>query len=80
MAEMTRSTGQGEVFVAEDVDDYVRAVCAVLANPKQYRAAYDTPGLLEQWTWEAQAEVLDQAYSRLLSGRPLSATPPKGTA
>jgi glycosyltransferase involved in cell wall biosynthesis len=79
MAEVTRSTGQGEVFVAEDVDDYARAVRAVLADPKRYRAAYDTPGLLEGWTWEAQAEVLDQVYSRLLAGRPHSATPSKAT-
>jgi glycosyltransferase involved in cell wall biosynthesis len=80
MAEMTRSTGQGEVFVAEDVDDYVRAVRAVLADPKRYRAAYDTPGLLEQWTWGAQAEILDQVYSRLLSVSPPLANPPKASA
>jgi glycosyltransferase involved in cell wall biosynthesis len=67
MAEVTESTGQGEVFAAADVDDYVRAVRAVLADPKPYRAAYDTPGLLERWTWEAQAEILDQVYSRLLA-------------
>lgn len=80
MAEVTRSTGQGEVFVAEDVDDYVRAVLAVLADPKAYRTAYDTPGLLEQWTWEAQAELLDQIYGRLLSDRPPLATPPRASA
>jgi len=68
MAEVTRSTGQGEVFTAEDVDDFVRAVQAVLADRKRYRAAYDTPGLLERWTWEAQAETLGQIYSRLLRG------------
>ncbi|MEV0427370.1 glycosyltransferase [Micromonospora sp. NPDC050495] len=70
MAETVRRTGQGEVFRAEDVADYVRAVRAVLADPKRYRAAYDEPGLLERWTWEAQAEVLDEVYSRLLPGRP----------
>jgi glycogen(starch) synthase len=64
MAEVTRSTGQGEVFTAEDEDDYVRAVKAVLADPKRYRAAYDAPGLLAGWTWEAQAETLDQIYGR----------------
>jgi glycogen(starch) synthase len=80
MAEVTRSTGQGEVFTAEDVDDYVRAVQAVLSDPKRYRGVYDTPGLLEQWTWEAQAEVLDHVYSRLLSDSPPLATPPKATA
>ncbi|WP_038841106.1 glycosyltransferase family 4 protein [Salinispora arenicola] len=68
MADTVRSTGQGEVFRAEDVADYVRAVTAVLAEPDRYWAAYDRPGLLESWTWEAQAEVLDAVYRRLLSG------------
>jgi glycogen synthase len=66
MAEMTRKTGQGDVFRAEDVDDYVRAVRAVLAEAGRYRAAYDVPGLLACWTWEAQAAALDGVYSRLL--------------
>ncbi|MFU8873784.1 glycosyltransferase family 4 protein [Micromonospora sp. SL4-19] len=70
MAETVRSTGQGEVFTAEDVADYVRAVRAVLADPERYRAAYDQPGLLANWTWAAQAEVLDGVYSRLLPDRP----------
>ncbi|KKK05442.1 glycosyltransferase [Micromonospora sp. HK10] len=69
MAGTVRDTGQGEVFRAEDVADYVRAVRAVLADPDRYRAAYDRPGLLESWTWEAQAEVLDAVYRRLLPGR-----------
>lgn len=68
MAEMVNRTGQGEVFKAQDTEDYVRAVKAVLADPERYRAAYDKPGLLEKWTWEAQAEVLDTIYSRLLPG------------
>ncbi|MEV7654213.1 glycosyltransferase family 4 protein [Streptomyces anulatus] len=70
MSEMVTSTGQGEVFRAQDTEDYVRAVQAVLADPERYRAAYDKPGLLEKWTWEAQAEVLDGIYSRLLPDRP----------
>ncbi|MFD1656892.1 glycosyltransferase family 4 protein [Streptomyces caeni] len=68
MAEMVEKTGQGEVFKAQDIEDYVRAVRAVLANPERYRAAYDDPGLLQKWTWEAQAVVLDKIYSRLLPG------------
>lgn len=66
MSEVVRSTGQGEVFRAGDVADFVRAVRVVLADPQRYRAAYDRPGMLEQWTWEAQAEVLDEVYGRLL--------------
>lgn len=71
MGEMVAKTGQGEVFTAEDVSDYVRAVTAVLADPKKYREVYDDQGLLTEWTWEAQAEILDGVYSRLL-GRPRS--------
>ncbi|MBO1337578.1 glycosyltransferase family 4 protein [Streptomyces sp. VRA16 Mangrove soil] len=66
MAAAVRENGQGEVFRAEDTGDFVRAVRAVLADPGRYRAAYDTPGLLDSWTWEAQAEVLDGVYRRLL--------------
>ncbi|NUK34790.1 glycosyltransferase family 4 protein [Streptomyces lunaelactis] len=68
MAEVASETGQGEVFKAEDVADYVRAVKAVLADPQKYSAVYDTEGLLEEWTWEAQAKVLDEVYTRLLQG------------
>ncbi|MGR6318388.1 glycosyltransferase family 4 protein [Micromonospora soli] len=70
MSETVRETGQGEVFTAEDVTDFVRAVCEVLADPARYRAAYDRPGLLAGWTWEAQAEVLDGVYARLLPDAP----------
>jgi glycogen synthase len=69
MAEMTRKTGQGEVFRAEDPADFLRAVQAVLADPNRYRDAYETPGLLDGWTWTPQAAVLDAVYSRLLPDR-----------
>lgn len=75
MGEMVARTGQGEVFTAEDVSNYVRAVKAVLAEPKKYRDVYTEQGLLEEWTWEAQAEILDSVYSRLLGRSPL----PSGT-
>ncbi|MFF1835721.1 glycosyltransferase family 4 protein [Streptomyces sp. NPDC058231] len=68
MGEMAAATGQGEVFTADDVEDYVRAAKAVLAQPEKYRAVYDEPGLLGQWTWEAQAATLDAVYARLLPG------------
>jgi glycosyltransferase involved in cell wall biosynthesis len=69
VAETTREVGQGEVFRAKDLDDYVRAVSAVLSDPGRYRAAYDRPGLLDGWTWEAQARVLDDVYRELLPDR-----------
>ncbi|MFE1408016.1 glycosyltransferase family 4 protein [Streptomyces sp. NPDC058770] len=68
MGAMVAQTGQGEVFKAEDVTDYVRAVKAVLADPKKYRDVYDKPGMLDEWTWEAQAAVLDEVYTGLLPG------------
>ncbi|MGP3637522.1 glycosyltransferase family 4 protein [Streptomyces sp. 24-1644] len=75
MGEMVARTGQGEVFTAEDVSDYVRAVKSVLADPAKYRNVYDSAGLLDEWTWEAQAEVLDGVYTRVLGGsRSKSAT------
>jgi glycosyltransferase involved in cell wall biosynthesis len=76
MGEMVASTGQGEVFTAEDVSDYVRAVKSVLADPDSYRAVYDRQGLLEEWTWEAQAAVLDGVYSRLAGEAPADTAEP----
>ncbi len=66
MAEQVRATGQGEVFEAENVDDFVRATKRVLAKPEAYAAVYDQPGLLEGWTWDSQARVLDEVYAKLL--------------
>ena len=67
MAAMVRATGQGEVFRAEDRSDFVRAVEAVLADPKRYTAAYERQGLLDAWTWESQADTLIGLYRRLLA-------------
>lgn len=68
MADTVRATGQGEVFRSGDVADFVRAVRAVLAEPQRYRDAYERPGcLLPTWTWQAQAEVLDSLYDKLVS-------------
>ncbi|MCW3815015.1 glycosyltransferase family 4 protein [Micromonospora sp. DR5-3] len=80
MADTVRETGQGEVFRAEDVADYLRAVRAVLADPARYRAAYDRPGLLDGWTWEAQAEVLEGVYRRLRPDLAPPAAAPTGAA
>jgi len=65
MAETVERTGQGEVFEAENLGDFVRAVKAVLAAPEHYRQAYDAPSLLEEWTWENSATVLDAVFDRL---------------
>ncbi len=73
MAGTVRATGQGEVFRAGDAADYARAVRAVLAEPARYRAAYDKPGLLDDWTWDAQAKVVDETYTRLMANETLGA-------
>ncbi|MGP4026046.1 glycosyltransferase family 4 protein [Actinomadura sp. 3N407] len=79
MGEMVEATGQGEVFRADDAADYVRAVEAVLTDPDRYRGVYDSrPELLREWTWEAQAEVLDGVYGRLMpadSARTVASVP-----
>ncbi|MEV0650296.1 glycosyltransferase family 4 protein [Phytomonospora sp. NPDC050363] len=83
MAAATRATGQGEVFEAENTEDYVRAVRAVLADPQRYRSVYDRPGLLDGWFWEAQADVLDGVYRELhgkQAPRPRSAGPDEDLA
>jgi glycosyltransferase involved in cell wall biosynthesis len=68
MAEQVTATGQGEVFKARDAVALAQAVKAVLADPARYRAAYEDPELLAEWTWEAQARKLDAIYQRLLDG------------
>ena len=76
MGAMVRDTGLGEVFRAEDGDDYVRAVEAVLTDPDKYRGVYDSrPELLQDWTWAAQAEVLNDVYARLLPADSARTTP-----
>ncbi len=70
MADTTRSTGLGEVFRAEDVEDFVRVVKIVMSDTQRYRAAYDRPNLLQNWTWGAQAMILDDIYGRLLPDHP----------
>jgi glycosyltransferase involved in cell wall biosynthesis len=78
MGGLVRTTGQGEVFRAEDTEDFTRAVKQILSEPKVYRAAYDTGVPLQEWTWERQASVLCDVYERLI-GRP-AAAPTTGTA
>jgi len=64
MADTVRENGQGEVFRVEDVEDYARAVKAIVADPESYRAAYDKLDL-DVWTWEAQAANQDKLFRRL---------------
>ena len=74
MSETVREKGLGEVFPAGDRDGYLEAVRAVLANKGKYRAGYDEPGLLDGWTWDRQATVLDAIYESLRPPRSDDAT------
>jgi len=76
MSAVVKETGLGEVFVAEDVDDFIRAVQAVLADLDGYRARSAAAVRSHPWTWEAQAEVLDGVYARLRADQ--TAVSPEG--
>ena len=69
MSAEVRKLRNGEVFVAEDVDDFVRAAKLVLADPAKYRAAYTTQVLSER-SWERQAEILLDTYNQIASATP----------
>ena len=71
-AEVNR-LGNGEVFVAEDVDDFVRAAKLVLADPAKYRAAY-TGEVLSERSWERQAEILLDTYNAIARATPVART------
>lgn len=70
MAETTRRTGQGEVFIAGDSDDLARAARLVFADLPRYRKAFQDDELMQSWTWEAQADVLDRVYRETLGRTP----------
>ena len=63
----------GEVFIAEDVDDFVRAAKLIFANPEKYKAAYSDEVLMER-SWEGQAEVLLSVYNRIAHADPIART------
>jgi glycosyltransferase involved in cell wall biosynthesis len=69
MSAEVRKLGNGEVHLAEDVDDFVRAAKLILAAPEMYRTAY-TPEVLAEHTWEGQAEILVNLYNTIASVKP----------
>ncbi len=75
MSAEVRKLGNGEVHIAEDVNDFVRAAQLILADPAKYRAAY-TPAVLAEHTWEGQAEILVDLYNSIAGVKP-SARPYK---
>lgn len=69
-ADTVQRLGIGEVFPAEDLDSYLAAVREVLTNRDRYRKAYDeAASILAEWTWDNQAQVLDQVYASLVRRR-----------
>jgi glycogen synthase len=78
MAATVTETGQGEVFEPEDVGTYVVAISKVLADRESYRRAYDDADRMHGWTWEPQADVLDQVYRGVLASDPRLMNVPRG--
>lgn len=69
LARPTLEIGNGEVFRSGDTADFVRAVGAVLTNPRRYRKAYERGDVLHEWSWQTQCEPLLDLYARLLGPR-----------
>ena len=69
MSEEVNRLKNGEVFIAEDVDDFVRAARLILSEPAKYRATY-TPEILAERSWERQAQVLLDLYNEIAEAAP----------
>lgn len=69
MAAEVRRLGNGEVFIAEDVADFVRATKLILADPKRYANVY-TKEILMEHSWERQAENLIRIYNEIANAAP----------
>jgi glycosyltransferase involved in cell wall biosynthesis len=59
----------GEVFKAEDVNQFVIATNKILANEKKYRKVY-TRSVLGERSWERQAKVLVDLYNQVAGVKP----------
>lgn len=75
MAQYLRETGTGEVFVAQDVADCVRAARVLLADLPAYRAAI-TADIRASRTWERQERALLALYDELVGPPVASASSP----
>jgi glycosyltransferase involved in cell wall biosynthesis len=71
MAAEVRRLGNGEVFIAQDTDDFVRAIRKVLADKQVYQSVY-TPAVLSERTWERAAENLLSIYNRIAKVTPVA--------
>jgi glycosyltransferase involved in cell wall biosynthesis len=71
MAAEVRKLGNGEVFTAEDVKEFVEAAKKILDNPKKYSSVY-TAEMLADRSWERQAEKLVGIYNRIVGQTPIA--------
>lgn len=71
MAAEVGRLGNGEVFIAEDVADFVRATKLVLSNPDKYRSVY-TEEILQERSWERQAQNLLRIYNEITNATPIA--------
>ena len=71
MSAEVRRLKNGEVFIAEDVSDFVRAAKLVLADPSKYSNVY-TPEILQERSWERQAQNLLRIYNDIANAAPQS--------
>ncbi len=69
MAAEVKRLGNGEVFVAEDVEDFAAAVIKVLGDKAKYQSVYNDKVLKER-SWELQAENLVKIYNRIADAKP----------
>jgi len=70
MAAEVRRLGNGEVFLAEDVADFVRAAKLILANPIKYSGVY-TDAILRERSWELAGENLLRIYNEIAGVKPV---------
>jgi glycosyltransferase involved in cell wall biosynthesis len=73
MAAEVKRLGNGEVFIAEDVEDFAAAVKKVLAKKVHYQSVY-TDEVLKERSWELQAENLVKIYNRIADAAPTALT------
>jgi glycosyltransferase involved in cell wall biosynthesis len=69
MSAEVRRLGNGEVFIAQDVADFARAVEKVIANKQKYASVYNAE-ILNERSWERQAENLVAIYNRVAKATP----------
>lgn len=73
MAAEVKRLGNGEVFIAEDVNDFVAAVKNVLADKDKYQSVY-TKKVLRERSWELQAKNLVKIYNKIADAKPTART------